>query len=579
MVALMVTGLSYGQTLLYQEDFETETNGTNYFTSVPEFSDTWGDFFTRTDGSNTATSYVISGSNGDFYFAAQDIDGEGATLPVNLTTLAIDVTGLTSIDPVIMLAEDEADDSNQDWDAADYLHITYSIDGGAAQNLLWVESDGDSNATPRIDTDFDGVGDGDEITSSFVEFVGDISLSGATAIIFTLEFNLNSGDEDIAIDNIRVYDTYTVPPTITVGAGLSGLDYEVGSGPSIEGSFTVEGSELTNDILITAPADFEVSETSGGTFGSSLTLTQAGGTVSSTTIYSRLKADLVANSYSGDISVTSTGASSKTVSLSGTVFNPSTNSLIISGVYDALNGSAPKGVELLVVNDIADLSLFGLGSANNGGGTDGQEFTFPADAVSAGTYLYVATEGVIFESFFGFAPTYIDGSAMAVNGDDAIELFEGGQVVDVFGDINVDGSGTDWDYLDSWAYRVNSTGPDGSTFVIGNWTFGGVGNLDGDPDNASSTTPYPLGSYVLAISQQTIEGFSLYPNPVTNGVLTITTQDNLEKSIQIFDVLGKQVFTKTTSTSTINVSNLNAGIYIIKVEEAGRLATRKLVIE
>ena len=83
----------------------------------------------------------------------------------------------------------------------------------------------------------------------------------------------------------------------------------------------------------------------------------------------------------------------------------------------------------------------------------------------------------------------------------------------------------------------------------------------------------------LSISSNQIEGFGLYPNPITNGVLNITTQDNLERNIQIFDVLGKQVFAKTTSTNTINVANLNAGIYIIKVEEANRIATRKLVIE
>ena len=83
----------------------------------------------------------------------------------------------------------------------------------------------------------------------------------------------------------------------------------------------------------------------------------------------------------------------------------------------------------------------------------------------------------------------------------------------------------------------------------------------------------------LAVSQNAIDGFSLFPNPVTNGMLTINTQDNLEKNIQIFDILGKQVFSSSTSTSEINVSNLNSGIYIIRVEEAGRLATRKLVIE
>ena len=58
--------------------------------------------------------------------------------------------------------------------------------------------------------------------------------------------------------------------------------------------------------------------------------------------------------------------------------------LILTAVYDAtLTGGTPKGVELYVVNDISDMSIYGLGSANNGGGSDGEEFTFPNDAFTA----------------------------------------------------------------------------------------------------------------------------------------------------------------------------------------------------
>ena len=41
------------------------------------------------------------------------------------------------------------------------------------------------------------------------------------------------------------------------------------------------------------------------------------------------------------------------------------------------------------------------------------------------------------------------------NGDDAIELFEGGYQIDVFGDINQDGTGTAWEYKDVWAYKAD----------------------------------------------------------------------------------------------------------------------------
>jgi len=169
--------------------------------------------------------------------------------------------------------------------------------------------------------------------------------------------------------------------------------------------------------------------------------------------------------------------------------------LLITGVIDGpLSGGIPKAVEFYVLNDIPDLSIYGFGSANNGGGSDGEEFTFPTDPASAGNFIYVATESTGFTSFFGFAPNYISGAA-SINGDDAIELFQNGVVVDVFGDINVDGTGEPWEYLDGWAYRVDGTGPDGSTFVLANWMFSGPNALDGETSNSTAATPFPIGTY------------------------------------------------------------------------------------
>ena len=171
--------------------------------------------------------------------------------------------------------------------------------------------------------------------------------------------------------------------------------------------------------------------------------------------------------------------------------------LLITGVIDGpLTGGIPKAVEFYVINDIPDLSIFGFGAANNGGGTDGEEFTFPADAATAGQFIYVATESVEFTNFFGFAPDYTDGTAPSVNGDDAIELFENGSVIDTFGDINVDGTGQPWEYLDGWTYRVSGTEADGAIFNIANWTFSGPNALDGETTNATAATPFPLGTFM-----------------------------------------------------------------------------------
>ncbi len=171
--------------------------------------------------------------------------------------------------------------------------------------------------------------------------------------------------------------------------------------------------------------------------------------------------------------------------------------LLITGVIDGpLTGGLPKAVELYVVNDIPDLSIFGVGGANNGGGSDGEEFTFPADSATAGQFIYLATEAIEFTNFFGFAPDYTDGTAVSINGDDAIELFQNGAVIDTFGDINVDGSGQPWEYLDGWAYRVSGTGANGTLFNITNWPFSGPNALDGETSNATAAVPFPTATFV-----------------------------------------------------------------------------------
>lgn len=170
----------------------------------------------------------------------------------------------------------------------------------------------------------------------------------------------------------------------------------------------------------------------------------------------------------------------------------------ISGVMDGpLSGGIPKVIEFKVTENIPDLSIYGFGSANNGGGSDGEEFSFPAVSASAGDFIYVASEATGFQTWFGFAPDYTD-SAAGINGDDAIELFMNGAVVDVFGDISSVGAA--WSYQDGWAYRVGGTGPDGTTFVQANWSFSGANALDGETSNATATTPFPTGSLPVELT-------------------------------------------------------------------------------
>ncbi len=194
------------QTQIYLQDFETNAG---YSTSIPEFTDNNEDYFIRTDGTNINPSYL--GKLGNFFFAAQDIDGEGASAQQSLMLSNINIAYYTNLEFRVHLAEEDASNGDEDWDSSDYVHISYEVDNsGSYTPLLHIESRGGStNTEPAIDTNFDGVGDGIALSPSFQQFVEGIPATGQS-LNLKIEFNLDSEDEDIAIDHIEIYGTPTI---------------------------------------------------------------------------------------------------------------------------------------------------------------------------------------------------------------------------------------------------------------------------------------------------------------------------------------------------------------------------------
>ena len=93
------------------------------------------------------------------------------------------------------------------------------------------------------------------------------------------------------------------------------------------------------------------------------------------------------------------------------------------------------------------------------------------------------------------------------------------------------------------------------------------------------TTWTQVTGAALGTSINNITGLKVYPNPVSNGTLFIETSANAEKTVTVYDVLGKQVLNTTTSNNAINVASLHTGVYIVNITEEGKTASRKLVIK
>ena len=88
------------------------------------------------------------------------------------------------------------------------------------------------------------------------------------------------------------------------------------------------------------------------------------------------------------------------------------------------------------------------------------------------------------------------------------------------------------------------------------------------------------GPSTLGVAKLDLSSLKVYPNPVTNGKLFISSANAVEKQVAIYSILGQKVLdTKTTNNTEINVSKLAKGTYILKISEEGVSNTKKLIIQ
>ncbi len=143
--------------------------------------------------------------------------------------------------------------------------------------------------------------------------------SGLTVGTYNSELIANVGG-GAATANVACNGSVTaIPPaTLTLSSTvLTGFSYVVGSGPSAAQSYNLSGSNLTeyaSGITVTAPADYEVSLTSGSGYASSINVACAGATLASTPIYVRLKSGLTVGTYNSEL-IANAGGGAATVNV------------------------------------------------------------------------------------------------------------------------------------------------------------------------------------------------------------------------------------------------------------------------
>jgi Secretion system C-terminal sorting domain len=140
---------------------------------------------------------------------------------------------------------------------------------------------------------------------------------------------------------------------------------------------------------------------------------------------------------------------------------------------------------------------------------------------------------------------------------------------------------------ESAAGATNATGTTPAPALIagliirqGGNTTASTGNVELDEFRLGTTWAEVTPQNSASVNDNAIAGLKIYPNPNTGNTLYVTSDVIGDKSVIIFDVLGKQILTVSNVTDNgINIGNLKAGIYMVKVTQDGKSATRKLVVQ
>lgn len=140
---------------------------------------------------------------------------------------------------------------------------------------------------------------------------------------------LSANSQGLGVDDFLITLTASTTPSLSSAGALTPFATSAGTASAPQ-TISVTGILLSADIVITAPANFEVSS-DGTTFGDTATIPQTGGSASGT-VWVRLKASASAGSKSGNVAISSAGATPLSITASGTVSEAGAPLLNLSSV-------------------------------------------------------------------------------------------------------------------------------------------------------------------------------------------------------------------------------------------------------
>ncbi|MEN8776524.1 MAG: endonuclease [Polaribacter sp.] len=156
------------------------------------------------------------------------------------------------------------------------------------------------------------------------------------------------------------------------------------------------------------------------------------------------------------------------------------------------------------------------------------------------------------------------GQPVNFNGDDAVALFKDDVLIDIIGVFG-----------NSEKFAINVTLRRNEDITAPNTTFDKTAEWTAFPENTFNG----VGSHTVTLStnSEALNGFKMYPNPVTGNKLFFNI--NEKATINIYNVLGKLVQSETIKNvnSSINVSKLSKGMYLLKLYTQNQSISKKFI--
>jgi hypothetical protein len=299
------------------------------------------------------------------------------------------------------------------------------------------------------------------------------------------------------------------------------------------------------------------------------------------------------------------------------IINPATNYLSAGGViysngpYFNVPAGGPGGADLsLVENTTLGANVFGFAASASGGFriADDWVLTDAVEVTSVDFYVYQTgsstTSSINYISLRVWDGDPSNPASNVIYGDDAINALTSTEWSGAYRALETDSQGTtrpimrntvetpgltltpgtywfDWDSggtLGSgpWAPPIAILGQANTGNAI-QFASGAWQPLEDSGNFETQGIPFDVTGTVLSLIDNSFEGFSYYPNPTTN-ILNVYAKSNIE-NITIFNVLGQQLVNVSPDnlTSKVDLSNLSAGMYIMKATVNGNVGSFNII--